>query len=140
MNAAVVFRPRLAEVARASGKSVSINQNMRFDQSMRVLLQLPDRGAPGEPVIETIEMRAIPHWQRFLQNYDLLNMSIHHLSVLPFMLGEPTPIHTEARPDPRASRTSCVPRGSSTASCGRMRLTGARDCLIRGHCCSFPCR
>ena len=33
-------------------------------------------------MIETIEMRAIPHWQRFLQNYDrptLLNMSIHHL-------------------------------------------------------------
>jgi predicted dehydrogenase len=94
----------LAEDARAAGKILSVNQNMRFDQSMRVLKQLLDRGALGQPVIATIEMRAIPHWQPFLQAYDrltLLNMSIHHLDVLRFLLGDPIDIYTAARTDPR---------------------------------------
>ena len=85
---------------------LSVNQNMRFDQSMRVLKQLLDRGDLGEPVIATIEMRAIPHWQDFLRDYDrltLLNMSIHHLDVLRFLFGDPTEIFTAARPDPRTA-------------------------------------
>lgn len=94
----------LADEARASSKVVSVNQNMRYDQSMRVLRQLIDQGALGEPVIATIDMRAIPHWQPFLRDYDrltLLNMSIHHLDVLRFLLGDPTDIYTAARSDPR---------------------------------------
>ena len=94
----------LADASRAAGKVLSVNQNMRFDQSMRVLRQILDRGALGLPVIATIEMRAIPHWQPFLQAYDrltLLNMSIHHLDVLRFLLGDPTEIYTAARTDPR---------------------------------------
>ena len=85
---------------------LSVNQNMRFDQSMRVLKQLLDRGDLGEPVIATIEMRAIPHWQDFLRDYDrltLLNMSIHHLDVLRFLFGDPTEIFTAVRPDPRTA-------------------------------------
>lgn len=95
---------RLAAEASASGKIVSVNQNMRYDQSMRVLRQVLDRGALGAPVIATIEMRAVPHWQPFLRDYDrltLLNMSIHHLDVLRFLFGEPSEIYTAARPDPR---------------------------------------
>jgi predicted dehydrogenase len=90
--------------ARAAGKPLSVNQNMRFDQSMRVLRQLLDQGALGEPVLATIEMRAVPHWQPFLRGYDrltLLNMSIHHLDVLRFLFGDPTEIYTAARADPR---------------------------------------
>ena len=90
--------------AKASGKILSVNQNMRFDQSMRVLKQILDRGDLGTPVIATIEMRAIPHWQAFLAAYDrltLLNMSVHHLDVLRFLLGDPIDIFTAARPDPR---------------------------------------
>ena len=96
----------LAAEAKAAGKVLSVNQNMRFDQSMRVLKQVLDRGELGEPVIATIEMRAIPHWQPFLQQYDrltLLNMSIHHLDVLRFLFGDPTEIYTAARPDPRTT-------------------------------------
>ena len=73
---------------------------------MRVLKQLLDRGDLGEPVIATIEMRAIPHWQDFLRDYDrltLLNMSIHHLDVLRFLFGDPTEIFTAARTDPRTA-------------------------------------
>ena len=92
--------------ARAAGKPLSVNQNMRFDQSMRVLKQILDRRLLGTPVLATIEMRAIPHWQSFLEDYDrltLLNMSIHHLDVLRFLFGDPTDIFTATRPDPRTS-------------------------------------
>jgi predicted dehydrogenase len=96
----------VVEEAEAWGKVLSVNQNMRFDQSMRVLKQVLDRGDLGEPVIATIEMRAIPHWQPFLGQYDrltLLNMSIHHLDVLRFLFGDPLEIYTAARPDPRTA-------------------------------------
>lgn len=92
--------------ARAAGKILSVNQNMRFDQSMRVLKQILDRGDLGTPVLATIEMRAIPHWQPFLEGYGrltLLNMSIHHLDVLRWLFGDPSSITTIARPDPRTA-------------------------------------
>jgi len=85
-------------------KVLSVNQNMRFDQSMRVLKQLLDRDALGEPVIATIEMRAIPHWQPFLSDYDrltLLNMGIHHLDIMRHLFGEVASISVAARKDPR---------------------------------------
>jgi predicted dehydrogenase len=92
--------------ARQAGKILSVNQNMRFDQSMRVLKQLLNRGELGEPVLATIEMRAIPHWQAFLREYGrltLLNMSIHHLDVLRYLFGDPSSISTIARTDPRTA-------------------------------------
>ena len=94
----------LVEEAAATTKVLSVNQNMRFDQSMRVLKQLLDRNELGEPVLGTIEMRAIPHWQPFLASYHrltLLNMSIHHLDVLRFLFGDPVEIYTAIRRDPR---------------------------------------
>lgn len=109
-----------AEAARA-GKPLSVNQNMRFDQSMRVLKQILDRGDLGTPVIGTIEMRAVPHWQPFLKAYDRLTlaaMSIHHLDVLRFLFGEPLDIFTAARPDPR---TTFPHRDGITASTLRFR-------------------
>jgi predicted dehydrogenase len=51
-------------------------------------------------------MRAIPHWQPFLADYDrltLLNMSIHHLDVLRFLLGDPSEVTTLVRQDPRTT-------------------------------------
>ncbi|KXF74878.1 oxidoreductase [Paramesorhizobium deserti] len=94
----------LRDEAAKSGKILSVNQNMRYDQSMRVLKQILDRGELGQPVMATIEMRAIPHWQTFLEDYDrltLANMSVHHLDVLRFLFGEPETITTLARSDPR---------------------------------------
>jgi predicted dehydrogenase len=94
----------LRDEAQAAGKVLSVNQNMRYDQSMRVLKQILDRGELGQPVIATIEMRAIPHWQTFLEGYDRLtlsNMSVHHLDVLRFLFGDPSEIYTAARQDPR---------------------------------------
>jgi predicted dehydrogenase len=95
---------RLRDECAAAGKAVSVNQNMRYDQSMRVLKQLLDAGALGEIVFAQIDMHAIPHWQAFLEQYDrltLANMSVHHLDVLRFLFGEPLEITTQARTDPR---------------------------------------
>jgi predicted dehydrogenase len=95
---------KLRDEAAAAGKILSVNQNMRYDQSIRVLSQLLERGELGTPVIATIEMRAVPHWQTFLEDYDrltLANMSVHHLDALRFLFGEPEEIYTAARTDPR---------------------------------------
>lgn len=94
----------LRDEAAAAGKILSVNQNMRYDQSMRVLKQLLQRGDLGEVVFAQIDMHAIPHWQGFLQGYDrltLANMSVHHLDVLRFLFGEPVEITTQTRSDPR---------------------------------------
>jgi predicted dehydrogenase len=96
----------LREAAKAAGKILSVNQNMRYDQSMRVLKQILDKGELGELVFAEIDMHAIPHWQTFLEDYDrltLANMSVHHLDVLRFLFGEPTEIFTTTRTDPRTS-------------------------------------
>jgi predicted dehydrogenase len=96
----------LRDAAAAAGKILSVNQNMRYDQSMRVLKQLLDRGDLGEVVFAQIDMHAIPHWQGFLAGYDrltLANMSVHHLDVLRFLFGEPTEITTQTRRDPRTT-------------------------------------
>ncbi|HEV7276303.1 MAG TPA: Gfo/Idh/MocA family oxidoreductase [Devosiaceae bacterium] len=95
---------RLREEARAAGKVLSVNQNMRYDQSMRVLKQIIDGGELGEIVFAQIDMHAIPHWQTFLEQYDRLtlsNMSVHHLDVLRFLFGEPEEITSLCRKDPR---------------------------------------
>ncbi|WP_323741345.1 Gfo/Idh/MocA family oxidoreductase [Pseudoclavibacter sp. VKM Ac-2867] len=94
----------LRDEAEAAGKILSVNQNMRYDQSIRVLKQLLERGELGEPVFVEIDMKAVPHWQGFLEGYDrltLANMSVHHLDVLRFLFGDPDEIMTVTRSDPR---------------------------------------
>ncbi|WP_353642198.1 Gfo/Idh/MocA family oxidoreductase [Mesorhizobium sp. WSM2239] len=95
---------KLRDEANAAGKILSVNQNMRYDQSMRVLKQIIDSGALGEIVFAQIDMHAIPHWQTFLEDYDrltLANMSVHHLDALRFLFGDPDEITTLTRKDPR---------------------------------------
>ena len=97
---------KLRDEAAKSGKILSVNQNMRYDQSMRVLKQIIDSGALGEIVFAEIDMHAIPHWQTFLADYDRLtlsNMSVHHLDVLRFLFGDPDEITTLTRKDPRTT-------------------------------------
>jgi predicted dehydrogenase len=94
----------LRDEAAAAGKILSVNQNMRYDQSIRVLKQLLDAGDLGEPVFAQIDMHAVPHWQGFLEGYDrltLANMSVHHLDALRHLFGEPSEISTVVRKDPR---------------------------------------
>jgi predicted dehydrogenase len=83
---------------------LAVNQNMRYDQSIRALKTLLDRNVLGEPVLATIEMRAVPHWQTWLRDYGrltLLNMSIHHIDSFQYLFGTPASIYVSVRKDPR---------------------------------------
>ncbi len=96
----------LRDEAKAAGKILSVNQNMRYDQSMRVLKQILDQGLLGEPVFAQIDMHAIPHWQSFLEHYDrltLANMSVHHLDALRYLFGNPQSVTSTTRKDPRTA-------------------------------------
>jgi predicted dehydrogenase len=95
---------KLVEACERAGVTLAVNQNMRYDQSIRALATLLRRGDLGEPVLATIDMRAIPHWQPWLRDYPGLTfaaMSIHHLDTFRFLFGDPAHVYASARTDPR---------------------------------------
>ncbi|MBN1298534.1 MAG: Gfo/Idh/MocA family oxidoreductase [Actinobacteria bacterium] len=84
--------------------TLGVNQNMRYDQSIRALKTLLEKGLLGEPIIATIEMRATPFWQDYLKDYDrltILNMSVHHIDAFRYLFGEPSGVVASTRTDPR---------------------------------------
>jgi len=92
------------ELCRQAGIALAVNQNMRYDQSVRALKDVLRRGYLGEPVLATIEMRAIPHWMPWSEPLPSLStfiMSIHHLDTFRFWLGTPDRVLASTRPDPR---------------------------------------
>src|SRR4029077_1014317 len=87
-----------------AGITLAVNQNMRYDQSVRALKDILRRGWLGEPVLGTIEMRAIPHWMPWSQGLPSLStliMSIHHLDTFRYWFGTPDRVLASTRPDPR---------------------------------------
>jgi predicted dehydrogenase len=87
-----------------AGITLAVNQNMRYDQSVRGLKDLLRRGWLGEPVLGTIEMRAIPHWMDWsarLPSLSTFIMSIHHLDTFRYWFGTPDRVLASTRPDPR---------------------------------------
>ncbi len=95
---------RLVRLCEQGGVTLAVNQNMRYDQSIRALKTVLERGYLGEPVLATIEMRAIPHWMPWCRDYDrltLLIMSIHHLDTFRYLFGDPESVYVSARTDPR---------------------------------------
>jgi predicted dehydrogenase len=87
-----------------AGITLAVNQNMRYDQSVRALKDILGRGWLGEPVLATIDMRAIPHWMPWSQGLPSLStfiMSIHHLDTFRYWLGTPDRVLASTRPDPR---------------------------------------
>jgi predicted dehydrogenase len=89
---------------RARGTALQVNQNMRYDQAVRAAKTLLERGVLGDPVLATIDMRAIPHWMPWAQGGRSLAtfiMSIHHLDTFRYWLGDPARVLASTRPDPR---------------------------------------
>jgi predicted dehydrogenase len=87
-----------------AGITLAVNQNMRYDQSVRAAKTLLEDGTIGEPVIATIDMRGIPHWmpwQAEMGWVTLRIMSIHHLDTFRYWFGDPERIYCSVRPDPR---------------------------------------
>lgn len=97
----------IVQMCRRAGITLAVNQNMRYDQSIRALKSLLDQGVLGEPVLATIEMRAIPHWMPWQQRQGWVTlriMSIHHLDAFRFLFGDPARVYCSVRPDPRTNR------------------------------------
>jgi predicted dehydrogenase len=94
----------IVSACRQAAVALQVNQNMRYDHSVRALKTLLNRGALGEPVLATIEMRAIPHWMPWAEGGRSLStfvMSIHHLDTFRYWLGDPVRVLASTRMDPR---------------------------------------
>ncbi len=94
------------EACEQAGIVLAVNQNMRYDQSVRAAKTLLENGTLGEPVLATIDMRGIPHWmpwQERLGWVTLRIMSIHHLDAFRYLFGDPQRVFASVRPDPRTS-------------------------------------
>jgi predicted dehydrogenase len=87
-----------------AGIVLAVNQNMRYDQSVRAARTLLENGTIGEPVFATIDMRGIPHWMDWHKDLGWLTlriMSIHHLDMFRYWFGDPEGIYCSVRTDPR---------------------------------------
>jgi hypothetical protein len=92
------------EACERAGITLAVNQNMRYDQSIRAMKSLLRSGALGDIVLGSIDMRAIPHWMPWSQKLHSLStfvMSIHHLDTFRFWFGTPDRVLASTRPDPR---------------------------------------
>jgi predicted dehydrogenase len=90
-----------------AGIVLAVNQNMRYDQSVRGLKSLLAQNALGDPVLATIDMRAIPHWMPWQERQGWVTlriMSIHHLDTFRYWFGDPVRIFASMRSDPRTSK------------------------------------
>ena len=105
-------RSTIAEAARSSrlcesaGIVLAVNQNMRYDQSVRACKNAPRRrrigraGAgddrhAGHPALDALAAR--------LGWVTLRIMSIHHLDTFRFWFGDPLRVMASVRPDPRTA-------------------------------------
>lgn len=94
----------IVRLSKESGIPIAVNSNMRYDPSIRALKYIIENQLIGNPVIASIDMRAIPDWQIFLQDYkklELYAMAIHHIDAFRFLFGNPLKITALCRTDPR---------------------------------------
>lgn len=95
---------RLVRRCREAGVRLVVNQNMRYDHAVRACGDLLARGMLGEPVLATIDMRAIPHWMPWQERQGWVTlriMSIHHFDTFRGWFGTPRRVFTSVRTDPR---------------------------------------
>ncbi len=89
-----------------AGITLAVNQNMRYDQSVRAGKALLENGTIGEPILATIDMRGIPHWMPWQERMGWVTlriMSIHHLDCFRYWFGDPEGIFCSVRTDPRTT-------------------------------------
>ena len=97
----------IVALCQSAGIVLAVNQNMRYDQSVRGCKSLIDRGELGEPILATVDMRAIPHWMPWQERLGWLTlriMSIHHLDAFRFWFGNPQRVFASVRSDPRTTK------------------------------------
>lgn len=88
------------------GIQLQVNQNMRYDPAVRATKFLLNERTLGDPVLATINMRAVPHWMPWAKGGRSLTtyiMSIHHLDCMRYWLGDPVRVLASTMPDPRTT-------------------------------------
>ena len=98
---------RIVDACCQAGITLAVNQNMRYDHSIRACKDLLGQELLGDPVLATIDMRAIPHWMEWQQRLGWVTlriMSIHHLDAFRFLFGNPLRVFASFRPDPRTAQ------------------------------------
>jgi predicted dehydrogenase len=98
---------RIVSMCEEAGIALAVNQNMRYDQSVRGLKSLLNQNAIGEPILATIDMRAIPHWMPWQKRQGWVTMrimSIHHLDTFRYWFGDPVRVFASFRTDPRTEQ------------------------------------
>lgn len=98
---------KIVRACHKRGVTLAVNQNMRFDQSVRACKSVLDQGWLGDPVLATIDMRAIPHWMPWQERQGWVTlriMSIHHIDTLRYWFGDPERIYASIRQDPRTAQ------------------------------------
>ncbi len=94
----------IVRLSEESGIPIAVNSNMRYDPAIRALKHIIDNQLIGDTVIASIDMRAIPDWQQFLQQYnklELFAMGIHHIDTFRLLFGDPVKVTAVCRTDPR---------------------------------------
>jgi predicted dehydrogenase len=97
----------IVRLCREAGIVLAVNQNMRYDQAVRAAKSLLRQQVLGEPVLATIDMRAIPHWMPWQERQGWVTlriMSIHHLDTFRYWFGDPVRVFASVRPDPRTAK------------------------------------
>jgi predicted dehydrogenase len=97
---------QMVDACQRAGITLAVNQNMRFDQSVRAGKTLLEERVLGDPVLATIDMRGIPHWMPWHADLGWLTlriMSIHHLDTFRYWFGDPERVFCSTRPDPRTT-------------------------------------
>ncbi len=98
---------RIVEACANAGVELAVNQNMRYDPAVRTAAALIRQDAIGQPVLASVEMRAVPHWMPWQQRQGWVTlriMSIHHLDTFRLWFGNPQRVFASVRPDPRTAR------------------------------------
>lgn len=93
----------VVDACERAGVVLGVNQNMRYDHSIRALRLLLSEGCLGQPVIAQITMHARVGWMPYAGRYDrraMLIMSVHHLDAFRFLFGEPASVSATTRPRP----------------------------------------
>jgi predicted dehydrogenase len=103
-----VTAAEIVRICREAEIVLGVNQNMRYDQSIRALRTLLERGDLGTPLSAQITMHARVQWMPYAAAYErlaLLIMSVHHLDTFRFLFGEPDRIIASVRRDHELDRS-----------------------------------
>ena len=117
--------------------TLAVNQNMRFDQSVRAahkLIHAPSQkqSVIGSPVLATIDMRAIPHWMPWQERQGWLTcriMSIHHLDTMRYWFGDPERVYASFTKDHEPGSNTRTASASISSNTPMTAMPDLRRCL-----------